>query len=32
MSVLIGLAGGFLVLSLVLCGLYLAMNWKGGDE
>jgi hypothetical protein len=28
----IGLLGAGFLVSLVLCGLYLVMHWKGGDE
>jgi hypothetical protein len=25
-------AGAFTLTSIVVCGLYLVMHWKGGDE
>jgi hypothetical protein len=31
-EIIVSLVGGFALLSIVLCGLYLVMNWKGDDE
>lgn len=31
-EIFISLLGGAILVSLTLCGLYLVMNWKGGDE